>query len=200
MPGRTILWPPFPASLALWAVASFILDCPAYPLTFVRFGLRPVWKVLPWNSNCLSSAPGLRLTGPSFPHSLTLSPTYYIHDTKWTCVPTLTEQHYPTNPVFTEFHRKVCRQPTPNINKNIESTACKVDDYLDDPMTQIFSKKYFPFAWALVNTYWKNRVNIKLCSSQKSNLMIIKLLLDDYTFDVSGTLKAIAKRKHLIFC
>lgn len=72
-----------------------------------------------------------------------------------------------TNPVFVQFHRKVCRHHTLNINNNTRSTACKVNDYLENPVTQIFSKKDFPFAWASVHTYSKNRSKISFVLHRK---------------------------------
>lgn len=83
-----------------------------------------------------------------------------------------------------------------NIDNNTRCTACKVNDYLDNLMTQVFSKSYFSFAWAFVNTYSKNGGKTSLFFTEKQ----FDELFDDYTFDGSETLQEISKREQPLFC
>lgn len=170
-------------------LSSRILDHSACPLTFVRFVFRPFWKILSLSSLCFWALPPSPATNSAFSHSLTQFSTY-VHDTKWTWVLTLKKLHYPRNPVFMQFHRKVYMQSfqhTLNITNNTRNTVCKVNDYLDNLMTQIFSKKYFPFTLAPTNTYSKNWEKISLVFHRK----IIWWIVWYYTFDGSGTLQEI---------
>lgn len=168
----------------------------------MRFVFRPFWKILSLSSLCFWALPPSPATNSAFSHSLTQFSTY-VHDTKWTWVLTLKKLHYPRNPVFMQFHRKVYMQSfqhTLNITNNTRNTVCKVNDYLDNLMTQIFSKKYFPFTLAPTNTYSKNWEKISLVFHRKIIWWIVWWLYIWWLWNIARNIEKEAPIILLIVC
>lgn len=87
-----------------------------------------------------------------------------------------------------------------NIDNNTRCTACKVNDYLDNLMTQVFSKNYFSFAWAFVNTYSKNGGKTSLVLHRKTIWWTFLWLYIWWLWDIARNIKKEATIILLTIC